>query len=201
MTSTTVDPLVGRELLLDVACRLFMQDGYDGVSMQQIATAANMTKGSPYYHFKGKEDLFLHAFAGLVRQINAELIASLAEGDTLRERLVNGMAHMLATTNPGVIRMLDDFKRVITPECRATLPGVDHIPDVMRVAYEDIFATVAPGLRTSPAQAARALIAFQFGMLHTLITERDAQPLAEARTIAIDTIDLFLNGVLAPTPG
>lgn len=62
MPSTPKTELAGRELLIDVASRLFMDHGYDGVSMQQIATAANMTKGSPYYHFESKEDLFLKTF-------------------------------------------------------------------------------------------------------------------------------------------
>ena len=36
----------GRETLLEAACQLFLEDGYDAVSMQQIAEAAGMTKGA-----------------------------------------------------------------------------------------------------------------------------------------------------------
>jgi AcrR family transcriptional regulator len=64
MTARTTAP--GKEALLDVAYDLFVQRSYAEVSMQEIAEAAGMTKGAPYYHFKNKDDLFLQVVEELV---------------------------------------------------------------------------------------------------------------------------------------
>lgn len=48
-----------RKHILNIAADLFMDQGFDGVSIRQIAEACNLSKAGLYYHFKDKEDLFL----------------------------------------------------------------------------------------------------------------------------------------------
>ncbi|MFT4415067.1 TetR/AcrR family transcriptional regulator [Fredinandcohnia humi] len=55
---------LSREKIMDVAHDLFVQKGYQHVSMRQIAKELNYSHGSIYYHFKNKADLF---FAMVVR--------------------------------------------------------------------------------------------------------------------------------------
>lgn len=194
------EELVGRELLLDVACRLFMEDGYDGASMQQIASAAHMTKGSPYYHFKGKEDLFLHAFVTQVRRINAGFLTSLAGEGDLREQLVAAFTHLLRTTDPGMIRMLDDYRRLFEGQCALPALEFEATPDVMRRAYLQAFTATSSPLRQSPEMLADALMAFQLGTVHMRVVHPDqrGQDMTEtdARHIAQETVDLFLDGAV-----
>ena len=45
--------------ILNTAADLFMGQGFDGVSIRQIAEACNLSKAGLYYYFKDKEDLFL----------------------------------------------------------------------------------------------------------------------------------------------
>lgn len=47
------------DALLDVAVRVFLERGYDGSSLDQVARAAGITKASIYYHARGKEELLL----------------------------------------------------------------------------------------------------------------------------------------------
>jgi AcrR family transcriptional regulator len=49
---------ISREKILDVAFKLFVNQGYHGTSMRQIAEAARFTPASIYNHFKGKEEIF-----------------------------------------------------------------------------------------------------------------------------------------------
>jgi AcrR family transcriptional regulator len=49
-----------RQRILDVARQLFVERGYAGTSIRDIAEELRMTKGSLYYHFSSKEEL-LHA--------------------------------------------------------------------------------------------------------------------------------------------
>ena len=50
-----------RQRLLAEAQRLFRERGYAATSLEQIAEAAEVTKGAIYGHFASKEDLMLTA--------------------------------------------------------------------------------------------------------------------------------------------
>lgn len=56
-------PPKSRQRIVDTARRLFLENGYLGVSMQQIADAAGLRKASLYHHFRSKEALFAEVMA------------------------------------------------------------------------------------------------------------------------------------------
>lgn len=45
------------EVLIESAAEIFRDHGYDGTSLQQIADAVGILKGSLYHYIKSKEDL------------------------------------------------------------------------------------------------------------------------------------------------
>lgn len=47
-----------REVIMDAARDLFVEKGYQHVSMRQIAKGLNCSHGAIYYHFKNKAELF-----------------------------------------------------------------------------------------------------------------------------------------------
>ena len=47
-----------KEEILIVALHLFARDGYEAVSVSQIAGELDMTKGALYRHYKSKRDIF-----------------------------------------------------------------------------------------------------------------------------------------------
>ena len=48
-----------RDRILDVALDLFIDQGYDGTSLRQIADRLGITKAARYYHFEAKEDILM----------------------------------------------------------------------------------------------------------------------------------------------
>src|SRR5687768_23491 len=48
-----------RERLLKAASKVFARHGYRGASVDQVLRAARLSKGTFYWHFASKEDLFL----------------------------------------------------------------------------------------------------------------------------------------------
>jgi len=48
-----------RNTILDKAKCLFIQHGYHGLSMREIAEEVGVSKAALYYHFKDKEELFI----------------------------------------------------------------------------------------------------------------------------------------------
>lgn len=64
-----------RRALLDCAAELFAERGYAGTSLDEVVSAARVTKGALYHHFKGKLALFEAVFerteAEAVKTINS----------------------------------------------------------------------------------------------------------------------------------
>jgi TetR/AcrR family transcriptional repressor of mexJK operon len=58
-----------RAAILEAAMRLFPARGYDGVSMDAIAQAANVSKLTVYNHFEDKESLFSAAVTTCCEQL------------------------------------------------------------------------------------------------------------------------------------
>jgi len=80
-----------RQRLSDVATRLFFERGFDAVTVEEIAGAANVSKVTVFNYFARKEDLFLdreHEVMLLLRQALSERPKSEAPIDALR-RLVD----------------------------------------------------------------------------------------------------------------
>src|SRR5438132_3112903 len=51
---TTADP---RQEILRTSARLFQQQGYDGTSMNDVASALKLSKGGLYHHFQSKDEI------------------------------------------------------------------------------------------------------------------------------------------------
>jgi AcrR family transcriptional regulator len=58
----TPEMLDTRELLLDAACQLFAEHGFNKVTTRMIAQKANVNLGSIHYHFGNKEGLYFETF-------------------------------------------------------------------------------------------------------------------------------------------
>ena len=57
-----------KEKILRTALHLFAQDGYEAVSVSQIASALGMTKSALYKHYKNKQDIFDQIVVEMERQ-------------------------------------------------------------------------------------------------------------------------------------
>ena len=99
-----------RQRLLAEAQRLFRERGYAATSLEQIAEAAEVTKGAIYGHFASKEDLLLGAIeAG--RDTTPEYVTMLNdESRPLRERLADDAARRGVALPEGRILLLTHLR-------------------------------------------------------------------------------------------
>jgi AcrR family transcriptional regulator len=58
-----------RAHVIEVATRLFAEQGYDGTPIEAVQAAAGVSRGSLYHHFPGKEALFWAVFEELGARI------------------------------------------------------------------------------------------------------------------------------------
>ncbi len=82
------------DAIVDVAVRVFLQRGYDGASLDQVAEAAGITKASIYYHAEGKEALLAR---GAGRALDA-LFAVLEEAAATEGREIDRLKYVLKRT-------------------------------------------------------------------------------------------------------
>ena len=67
-----------RERILDVASELFVEQGYDGTSLREIAERLGFTKAALYYHFPSKDEILralLEPFDELIDELLGRLEA------------------------------------------------------------------------------------------------------------------------------
>ncbi len=86
-----------RDRILDAALDLFIEKGYDGTSLRELAERLGFTKAALYYHFASKEDILmalhlrLHAIGrDAIRRLSEEPF-SLGLWATLLDGLVDEM--------------------------------------------------------------------------------------------------------------
>ncbi|KKB33986.1 TetR/AcrR family transcriptional regulator [Bacillus thermotolerans] len=81
-----------KQKILLTAMKLFSKQSFHQTSMQQIAEACSMSKGSLYTHFKSKEKLLFHIFSYYYQLLDERLAMAKEEDDTPREAFVREIA-------------------------------------------------------------------------------------------------------------
>lgn len=80
--------LVKRAAILEAAERMFLQQGYEGVSMDQIAAEAGVSKLTVYSHFGDKDTLFTEAATRYCEQQMPDSVFQPSPDTPLRQRLL-----------------------------------------------------------------------------------------------------------------
>ena len=119
------------DAIRDAAARLFLERGYQGTSMDEIAAAAQVSKQTIYTHFADKEALFtalVMANADRVEGFLAQL------GDLVRSA---------TDVEDGLTRLADAYlSTVIRPEVlrlrRLVLAEAGRFPHLARTYYEGV---------------------------------------------------------------
>jgi len=95
------DP-VKREQILDGARKIFMAQGFDAASMNDIVREAGVSKGTVYVYFENKEQLFAALIARERDRFANEMRSTIAQYDTIEQALTQyGRAlarHMCSTS-------------------------------------------------------------------------------------------------------
>ncbi|MBK6866094.1 MAG: TetR family transcriptional regulator [Ideonella sp.] len=180
-----------RQQLLKAAARLFRRKGFDATTTRDIAAAAGMTAGSPFYHFESKGAL-LHAVmdagmrAALARQ--AAAIEPGADPAATLRRLIR--AHFDTLHGPG-----RDFIPVMLYEARALgrrqRAAIATLQRDYESAWEPVLeALAASGRLRADAGLARLLI---LGALNWSVQWFDAKKRASLDEVTDAAMALFLH--------
>jgi AcrR family transcriptional regulator len=96
------------ERILDAAAKVFLERGFEGASVEEIADVAHAGKPTIYVRFPGKEALFAAVMARKAREIANSYESIVPTGATIEERLasiaVAILRNVLVADTVGLIR-------------------------------------------------------------------------------------------------
>lgn len=103
-----------RQALLDAACALFGERGYTATSIDDVAHAANVTKGAFYHHYDGKQELFAGVYEQVKRKVSERVAAAFLEPDPWVDLCAGCQAMLDAHLDSSVQRIvLQDAQAVL----------------------------------------------------------------------------------------
>jgi AcrR family transcriptional regulator len=186
-----------RTRLVETARELFAARGYAGVSMEQVCTRAEVTRGALYHHFAGKDDLFRAVCEDVAVTVTGQLLEAASRHSDAWLRLREGcQAFLVACGDRGVRQIL-----------------LTDAPSVLGWAsYRELDARHGLGLLRAGIQAAMEAGAVQAGpvdlVAHMLVAALDeaamvigraTEPEAARRDAAL-VIDRILAGIAGGDP-
>jgi AcrR family transcriptional regulator len=114
-----------RRQIVDGARQVFLSAGFDGASMNDVARAAGVSKGTLYAYFGSKDDLFEAIIRGEFAQSAERLCTFRREGDA-REMLRDFGVRLIS-------RMSEPGTRALA---RVVIAAAEKFPNIGRAFYE-----------------------------------------------------------------
>ena len=84
-----------RTKIMEAALDIFLRDGYERATIQEIAQTAGVGKGTTYEYFSSKEDLFLSVVKECFQLFMRELSTALTEDGTVYMKVERMCVHHL----------------------------------------------------------------------------------------------------------
>lgn len=193
-----------RAAILDAARKSFIQHGFDGVSMDQIAAGAGVSKLTVYSHFGDKENLFAAAVASYCELQLPQALFDGATGLPLRDRLLDiaRAFHAMASSPEAIAahRMLSTAQLAGSPLVAAFWDaGPARVNQELAILLQRRAAAgelqLDPADAAGLARAAGQLLALLRGEPHARMLFGLGEMDREAtRTHLEAAVDLFLRG-------
>lgn len=191
---TTAKGLKKRDFILEKAKELFIQKGYAGTSMDDLVRYSGVSKGSIYYHFKSKDELFLQ----LIAKDTQEWLVSWQEKEkkytTFSEKLHGIAMHYLEDFHNPLQKVVEEylFAQPIQTDFFEHAMGTIK---AKRRAYEEIFQEALRS-REIEVDCIEELTYIFSGLLDGLSTLYYEKSQEELRELYRQAVTHFLKGVL-----
>lgn len=159
--------------ILQAALKCFIQQGYHATTMDDVAAASHTSKGTLYYHFKSKDDLFESAIRWFFEtSIGPEALAPMEASPTAvgKLRILAQATLELSEQAEGIFNLFLEFWASSANRQRSADVWLDLLVD-----YRDIVTGV-----------------IEEGMEQGEFSPVDAEPLAWALTAAYDGLAAYV---------
>jgi AcrR family transcriptional regulator len=180
--------------ILQIARRLFVQQGYTATSMRQVAGEAGIGKATIYHHFPDKQAVVMALLQEDIGHMK-EVLQLVQAQDEPRQRI-----QVAATAS---INFLFEFVEIMQIVRREVPGGRDQLQAEFAGLFQEYIALLAEAIRrgmeqgifrtVEPTDAARVLIAMiqgTFAMAY--LGNRPSQP---PKKVAAALLDVYFQGI------
>ncbi|MDE2462778.1 MAG: TetR/AcrR family transcriptional regulator [Alphaproteobacteria bacterium] len=194
-----VDRDAKRLKILEASTRRFAQSGFDATSMDDLALAAGVSKGSLYDYFRNKEDLFYACFEWFEAQLLAASMARLAEQSDAKARLI-GFAD---TSVQALQENIALYPVMLEVWAAAAKSGTrERFSQAMRTLYAQFRAQVSTLVRSAQASGdlkpdvdAEALAGMMIGAVDGLLLQYWLDPSFDPRAWVKSFMNSLFSGI------
>lgn len=183
-----------RQNILDAAFDTFTQKGFMRTTLCDVASAAGVTRGAIYWHFKDKVDLFIAlaeeveaSAAARPEDFQEDLVQSLED---LKGEILNYLAHFEGNDRYAVFYEMVNHKTEYTEELEPVLTRQREIQRGILKKTEGMFAQLkAKGSvrrDLDPGNAALSLIAFVVGLIEIWLSDQLSFCITEVAPVLLD---------------
>ena len=183
-----------KQRIMEAAVRLFRTREFHEITLDEVATAADVGKGTIYLYFSDKNDLFFQTAVAGFDEMCGRLNAGATNAAPFRDRLLQ-----TCQTISGFFSERRPLFRMILSEGERTLGRGASLRQRWLKRREKMTAIIAEiiarGVESGDVRAdlpAEILTEYLLGMLRTRSWELEDQPEA-LRTLG-SVVDLFING-------
>jgi TetR/AcrR family transcriptional regulator, cholesterol catabolism regulator len=131
-----------RDELLRASAKLFRKKGFDGTTIRDISSAAGMHSGSPFYHFKTKQDILVAVMEQGLAEGLRSLQAVAASAKTPEQKLTAMIRTQLATIledgNDFIPVLLYDWRSLTQANRRRVVQLKDRYDALWQQAIDDL---------------------------------------------------------------
>jgi TetR/AcrR family transcriptional regulator, cholesterol catabolism regulator len=131
-----------RDELLRASAKLFRKKGFDGTTIRDISSAAGMHSGSPFYHFKTKQDILVAVMEQGLSEGLRSLQAVAASAKTPEQKLTAMIRAQLATIledgNDFIPVLLYDWRSLTQANRRRVVQLKDRYDALWQQAIDDL---------------------------------------------------------------
>jgi AcrR family transcriptional regulator len=187
-----------RDNILNAAANIFQEKGYHAASMQDIAEAVDLKKGSLYHHVNSKQEILLalldEALDLIIERLKPIQDQNLPPNEKLRQLMSAYLTFLTEHRSLSSVLLLE-YRSLESDLKEQHIPRRDRVESIWIETIKEgmnngDFNSIDPGLST------KAL----FGALNWTITwYREDGPLSPEE-ISDHLTDLFLEGVLLRRP-
>ncbi len=188
-------PLPDSNYVLDEAERLFLEQGYAGTKLRELASRLKIKPASLYYHAPGgKEELWQMVIDRVLKRHRSQLVSLAQQADPAFRSQLTTMADWLVSQPP--VNMLSLItSQLQTSQSQTSVQLSERIYQAMMEPFVQVLQSAIERGEIRPVATdlvAGALIVSINGLLPLAHTGQLPRP---ARELAHELIDIFLDGL------
>ncbi len=203
---TKEDAAITREQLLDAAEKVFRERGVTRTSLAEVATAAGLTRGAVYWHFKDKAALFTAMCERATLPLDAMLAAAGGESTddplgALRDLMIGALRHLATDPRAQAVFEVIFHKTEMCGELgevfgRRDRERCDCLTQVEALVRRSMNLGQLPA-DTDASLVTQLLDACMGGLMREWVIDRQAYDLAK---VAPSLVECIISGIVAHPP-